>query len=126
MTQFLLLAVPVLISSYVFSFLVLVSIFPMTIVVGKTKENNTGFYYLTNIISLSFGVFNYCFVVFLKIHRRSARRILKLCDSNKGFYVKAGQFIAAARQVPKEYSSTLSSLQDQVFTFHRLISFVFK
>ncbi|KAL8038223.1 hypothetical protein ABFX02_11G091300 [Erythranthe guttata] len=48
-----------------------------------------------------------------EIHQRSADRILKLCDANKGFYVKAGQFVAAMRQVPKEYSSTLSSLQDQ-------------
>ncbi|KAL2252600.1 UNVERIFIED_CONTAM: AarF domain-containing protein kinase 1, partial [Sesamum indicum] len=48
------------------------------------------------------------------LHLRSARRILKLCDANKGFYVKAGQFVAAMRQVPREYSSTLSSLQDQV------------
>ncbi|KAG6385808.1 hypothetical protein SASPL_154689 [Salvia splendens] len=48
-----------------------------------------------------------------KIHLRSARRIQNLCDTNKGFYVKAGQFVAAARQVPREYSSTLSSLQDQ-------------
>lgn len=45
---------------------------------------------------------------------RSARRILKLCDANRGFYVKAGQFVAAVRQVPREYSSTLSSLQDKV------------
>lgn len=28
--------------------------------------------------------------------------------------MKAGQFVAALRQVPKEYSSILSSLQDQV------------
>ncbi|XP_057807290.1 uncharacterized protein LOC131021974 [Salvia miltiorrhiza] len=48
-----------------------------------------------------------------EIHLRSARRIQNLCDTNKGFYVKAGQFVAAARQVPHEYSSTLSSLQDQ-------------
>ncbi|GFP82388.1 uncharacterized aarf domain-containing protein kinase 1 [Phtheirospermum japonicum] len=48
-----------------------------------------------------------------EIHLRSAGRILKLCDANKGFYVKAGQFITAMRQVPREYSSTLSSLQDQ-------------
>ncbi|KAL6507634.1 hypothetical protein OROGR_023829 [Orobanche gracilis] len=47
------------------------------------------------------------------IHLRSAGRILTLCDANKGFYAKAGQFVAAMRQVPKEYSSTLSSLQDQ-------------
>ncbi|KAL6523022.1 hypothetical protein OROMI_031370 [Orobanche minor] len=48
-----------------------------------------------------------------KIHLRSAGRILTLCDANKGFYAKAGQFVAAMRQVPREYSSTLSSLQDQ-------------
>lgn len=58
----------------------------------------------------------YCGI--FKIHLRSARRILKLCDTNKGFYVKAGQFVASARQVPQEYSSTLSSLQDQVFIYH--------
>ncbi|KAL9273562.1 AarF domain-containing protein [Drosera capensis] len=48
-----------------------------------------------------------------EVHLRSAKRVLKLCETNKGFYVKAGQFVAAPRQVPKEYSSTLSSLQDQ-------------
>ncbi|CAK9143456.1 unnamed protein product [Ilex paraguariensis] len=48
-----------------------------------------------------------------EVHLRSAKRILRLCEANKGFYVKAGQFVAALAQVPKEYSSTLSSLQDQ-------------
>ncbi|KAI5648180.1 hypothetical protein M9H77_34185 [Catharanthus roseus] len=51
--------------------------------------------------------------VLSQVHLRSAKRILKLCETNRGFYVKAGQFAAAIRQVPKEYSSTLSSLQDQ-------------
>ncbi|KZV22309.1 hypothetical protein F511_34053 [Dorcoceras hygrometricum] len=51
--------------------------------------------------------------VLSEIHQRSATKILKLCDDNRGFYVKAGQFVAAMRQVPKEYSSTLSVLQDQ-------------
>ncbi|KAG9132366.1 hypothetical protein Leryth_013034 [Lithospermum erythrorhizon] len=49
-----------------------------------------------------------------KVNLRSARRTLKLCETNRGFYVKAGQFAAAVRQVPKEYSLTLSSLRDQV------------
>ncbi|KAG2710820.1 hypothetical protein I3760_04G047600 [Carya illinoinensis] len=49
-----------------------------------------------------------------EVHSRSAKRIRNLCEANKGFYVKAGQFVAALPQVPKEYSSTLSSLQDQV------------
>ncbi|KAM7268674.1 hypothetical protein ACFE04_010840 [Oxalis oulophora] len=48
-----------------------------------------------------------------EVHLRSALRMRKLCETNKGFYVKAGQFVAAMRQVPKEYSSTLSSLHDQ-------------
>ncbi|KAL1223227.1 putative ABC1 protein [Cardamine amara subsp. amara] len=48
-----------------------------------------------------------------EVHSRSARRILKLCESNKGFYVKAGQFVASLKLVPKEYILILSSLQDQ-------------
>ncbi|XVF20477.1 hypothetical protein REPUB_Repub12eG0003600 [Reevesia pubescens] len=48
-----------------------------------------------------------------EVHLRSAKRIRKLCEMNKGFYVKAGQFVSSLRQVPKEYSLTLSSLQDQ-------------
>lgn len=50
----------------------------------------------------------------IQVHLRSAKRILKLCEINQGFYIKAGQFVASMRQVPKEYSSTLASLQDQV------------
>ncbi|XP_068303151.1 uncharacterized protein [Pyrus communis] len=53
-----------------------------------------------------------------QVHSRSASRIRKLCEANRGFYVKAGQFVAALRQVPKEYSSTLSSLQDQAVPCH--------
>ncbi|XP_020416567.1 uncharacterized aarF domain-containing protein kinase 1 isoform X1 [Prunus persica] len=53
-----------------------------------------------------------------EVHRRSASRIRKLCEVNRGFYVKAGQFVAALRQVPKEYSLTLSSLQDQAVPYH--------
>ncbi|KAJ0043275.1 hypothetical protein Pint_18275 [Pistacia integerrima] len=52
------------------------------------------------------------------VHLRSAKRILQLCETNRGFYVKAGQFVAAMRQVPKEYFSTLSSLQDQAVPCH--------
>ncbi|KAB1211359.1 putative aarF domain-containing protein kinase 1 [Morella rubra] len=53
-----------------------------------------------------------------EVHLRSAKRLQKLCEANKGFYVKAGQFVAAIRQVPEEYSSTLSSLQDQTAPCH--------
>lgn len=49
------------------------------------------------------------------MHLRSAKRFLKLCEANKGFYVKAGQFVAAQKVLPAEYSSTLSSLQDRVY-----------
>ncbi|KAK8959610.1 putative ABC1 protein [Platanthera guangdongensis] len=49
-----------------------------------------------------------------EVHLRAAKRLLKLCESNGGFYVKAGQFVSSLKHVPKEYSSTLSSLQDQV------------
>ncbi|XP_016902723.2 uncharacterized protein LOC103500138 isoform X1 [Cucumis melo] len=51
-----------------------------------------------------------------EVHLRSAKRLLKLCQVNKGFYVKAGQFAASLRQTPNEYSSILSSLQDQSLT----------
>ncbi|KAL5995453.1 hypothetical protein ACLOJK_025515 [Asimina triloba] len=57
-----------------------------------------------------------------EVHLRSAKRILKLCEANKGFYVKAGQFVASLRPVPKEYSSTLASLQDQVSLVKRVFS----
>ncbi|KAG5568204.1 hypothetical protein H5410_064781 [Solanum commersonii] len=40
-----------------------------------------------------------------------------MCEANKGIYIKAGQFVAAIRQVPKEYSTTLSSLQDHAIPF---------
>ncbi|KAF7831151.1 putative aarF domain-containing protein kinase 1 isoform X1 [Senna tora] len=49
-----------------------------------------------------------------EIHLRSAKRLVKLCEKNKGFYVKAGQFVSAQSMLPKEYLSTLSALQDQV------------
>lgn len=48
-----------------------------------------------------------------EVHLRSAKKLLKLCEANGGFYVKAGQSVSSLRQVPKEYSSTLSCLQDQ-------------
>ncbi|KAH0681877.1 hypothetical protein KY289_019629 [Solanum tuberosum] len=40
-----------------------------------------------------------------------------MCEANKGIYIKAGQFVAAINQVPKEYSTTLSSLQDHAIPF---------
>ncbi|XP_059065543.1 uncharacterized protein LOC131857287 isoform X1 [Cryptomeria japonica] len=52
-----------------------------------------------------------------QVHLRAAKRILKLCESNKGFYLKAGQFVASMQHVPKEYTSTLSTLQDQAIPY---------
>ncbi|XP_020676109.1 uncharacterized aarF domain-containing protein kinase 1 isoform X1 [Dendrobium catenatum] len=49
-----------------------------------------------------------------EVHLRAAKKLLKLCEANGGFYVKAGQFVSSLRHVPKEYSLILSSLQDQV------------
>lgn len=51
------------------------------------------------------------------MHERAAKRILRLCEENRGFYIKAGQFIASMQQVPKEFVSTLSVLQDKVNFF---------
>ncbi|XP_062197246.1 uncharacterized protein LOC133900129 isoform X2 [Phragmites australis] len=48
-----------------------------------------------------------------EVHLRSAKKLLTLCEVNGGFYVKAGQYASSLRQVPKEYSSALSCLQDQ-------------
>ncbi|GLT97340.1 hypothetical protein SLE2022_149100 [Rubroshorea leprosula] len=52
-------------------------------------------------------------LVLSQVHLRSAKRMLNLCERNRGFYAKAGQFVAGLQKVSKEYSSTLSSLQDQ-------------
>ncbi|KAG0628313.1 hypothetical protein M758_1G017700 [Ceratodon purpureus] len=49
-----------------------------------------------------------------KVHERAAKRLLRLCEKNRGFYIKAGQFIASMQQVPKQFVSTLSVLQDKV------------
>ncbi|KAK2998584.1 hypothetical protein RJ639_024153 [Escallonia herrerae] len=56
--------------------------------------------------------------IYTVVHLRSAHRILRLCEANRGFYVKAGQFVAALRQVPSEYSSALKPLQDQAVPCH--------
>lgn len=48
-----------------------------------------------------------------EIHQRSAERLLKLCESNRGIYIKAGQFVASLQHLPKEYTTTLAVLQDQ-------------
>ncbi|KAL8109263.1 uncharacterized protein LOC141671800 [Apium graveolens] len=56
--------------------------------------------------------------VLSEVHLRSAKRVLNLCEANKGFYVKAAQFAAALRKIPKEYSVTLSPLQDKAVPCH--------
>ena len=49
-----------------------------------------------------------------RIHERNAARILRLCESNGGLFVKMGQHAASLRPaVPEEYISVLSKLQDQ-------------
>ncbi|PRP78717.1 aarF domain-containing kinase [Planoprotostelium fungivorum] len=49
-----------------------------------------------------------------KQSERSSQRMLNLCKSLGGFYVKVGQLIASFNFVlPKEYTQTLSALQDR-------------
>jgi len=48
-----------------------------------------------------------------KVHTRAANRLLRLCETNRGFYIKAGQFIASMQHMPKEFVTTLSTLQDK-------------
>ncbi|KAL2622699.1 hypothetical protein R1flu_002904 [Riccia fluitans] len=48
-----------------------------------------------------------------EVHTRAAQRILKLCEANRGFYIKAGQFLGSLKNIPKEYVTVLSVLQDQ-------------
>lgn len=47
------------------------------------------------------------------VHKRSAERLLKLALSNGGLFIKGGQYVASMNHMlPKEYTSTLSVLQD--------------
>ena len=48
-------------------------------------------------------------------HRRSAERLLEALRTNSGIYVKLGQHIAAVQVLPKEWTSTMTPLQDQCF-----------
>jgi len=49
-----------------------------------------------------------------EVNLRSAQRLLKICMSLGGFYVKVGQIIASFNFIlPKEYTETLSKLQDK-------------
>ncbi|XP_060185841.1 uncharacterized protein LOC132615297 isoform X1 [Lycium barbarum] len=73
----------------------------------------------SNIIDYKYSLYNFnpntneYRLALSEVHFRSAKRILTMCDVNRGIYIKAGQFVASIRQVPKEYSTLLSSLQDQ-------------
>lgn len=49
-----------------------------------------------------------------EIHQTSANRLLDACLLNGGLYIKVGQGFAAINHIlPKEYTSTLSKLQDR-------------
>ena len=49
----------------------------------------------------------------LKVHQRSAERLLKLCETNKGVFIKVGQHLAALELLlPPEYTSTLKVLHN--------------
>eukprot|EP00742_Colponemidia_sp_Colp-10_P004104 GILJ01004379.1.p1 GENE.GILJ01004379.1~~GILJ01004379.1.p1 ORF type:complete len:514 (-),score=83.95 GILJ01004379.1:259-1800(-) len=48
-----------------------------------------------------------------ELHLRSAKRLLALCQTNGGIFNKAGQQAASYYSIPKEYTETLSVLQDK-------------
>lgn len=48
-------------------------------------------------------------------HLRSAQRMLEALKKNSGIYVKLGQHVAAVQVLPKEWTSTMTPLQDQCF-----------
>jgi len=49
-----------------------------------------------------------------QIHQRAAQRVLDTCLANTGLYIKFGQGLVAMNHIlPKEYTETLSILQDQ-------------
>ncbi|WRT64578.1 uncharacterized protein IL334_001510 [Kwoniella shivajii] len=48
-------------------------------------------------------------------HTRSATRLLEALKKNSGIYVKLGQHVAAVQVLPKEWTSTMTPLQDQCF-----------
>lgn len=49
------------------------------------------------------------------VHLRTAIRTLELCIQNRGTYVKAAQQLASLNHIlPKEFTDTLSVLQDKV------------
>lgn len=48
-------------------------------------------------------------------HLRSAKRMLDALKTNSGIYVKLGQHVAAVQVLPKEWTSTMTPLQDQCF-----------
>jgi aarF domain-containing kinase len=53
-----------------------------------------------------------------EVHMRTAKRMLKVCLANRGTYVKAAQQIASLNHVlPREFTDTLSVLQDKVIVF---------
>ena len=48
-----------------------------------------------------------------ELHKRSAGRLLELCREYGGVFVKAGQYVGTMNHIlPKEYTKTLSQLQD--------------
>ena len=46
-------------------------------------------------------------------HLRSAKRMLEALKANSGIYVKLGQHVAAVQVLPKEWTTTMTPLQDQ-------------
>ncbi|KAK3265306.1 hypothetical protein CYMTET_25999, partial [Cymbomonas tetramitiformis] len=52
-------------------------------------------------------------VVLSKLHDRNSQRLLTLCRTNGGIFVKAGQIVAESSALPLEYREAFSALLDR-------------
>ena len=49
------------------------------------------------------------------LHEKNSKRMLELCLSLRGFYLKSGQFLATRHDfMPRQYTSKLSRLHDDI------------
>jgi len=59
----------------------------------------------------------------MEVNDRTAQRLLELCLRNGGIFTKLGQQLASLNHaLPKEYTTTLSKLQDQALSVPKEVS----
>jgi len=69
--------------------------------------------YKLSLHDVKFGTDEYRATV-AKINLRTAKKLLKLCQKQRGIYIKAGQHLASlSYALPREFTETLSVLQDK-------------